>query len=405
MAKRKNRVFKSRSKWSNITRSGAWPYLKLVGILALAAIIIFVFVAYGLPLLRRWITGEMPGIPLPEPTEQPNVADSFLRGEVLLGYHHRNIGSPVILGDTVYFSSGTDNYGSPARKYVYFNYIGSRPAMNANRKMEGLDGEFDNIRSMDVNADYIVYFDGKNEQPGGGAIRLYTKPEISEDAETQSPGNVRTLKEVANGYAIGLRFVDQKHITFIERTGAKQDKVYLMNIETLELTTLYVYEDNALGISMPGGANGTVCWAEPDPQRLGNERFAVIRYLNTKQQTPAVQTLTTDTYVHNPVTNGTSFAWMDGNEGIDTALFLSVEGSAPKRIAENVADVGIGDNFVAWSSKGVVYAYFWARDTTYTVSTSTEHCNLASVSAHAVCWYDITEPTRARDIFKYAILD
>ena len=96
---------------------------------------------------------------------------------------------------------------------------------------------------------------------------------------------------------------------------------------------------------------------------------------------------------------------MDSSLADGAGLYLSVEGNRPKKIAEGVQGFGLGENFLAFTQGGVVWAYFFRTDTLCRVSPVGEYCFLGDVGEHGVAWFNITDEVRERDILKYAVLD
>ena len=76
-----------------------------------------------------------------------------------------------------------------------------------------------------------------------------------------------------------------------------------------------------------------------------------------------------------------------------------------RKLADNVSGYGMADNFVAWSEQGRIYTYDLNTGKKGRVSRPAEYALLASVSHHAVAWFDITAEKREQDILKFAILD
>ncbi|MDL2220334.1 hypothetical protein LJC55_01560 [Eubacteriales bacterium OttesenSCG-928-N14] len=408
---RRNRVFRKRRSFAQLRGSKVWQTIKLLAVLALTVMVVVLFVNYGWPFVKDimgWTTEEPPLVQ-PTPTQIGDMTGRIR--ELTLGAPHRRISYPVIIGDSIYFPTGVNSAGNPSHKQIYVNKMG----VTGNIQVRGPQGIYDNIFTMDVNANNIVYFDCRSEAPNGGAIFMVernpqlfeTDPQTAEGAETianNSPPVPIKLKDIAYGSDLKVQFVGEEYITFVERTGSRQDKLYLMNVNTHELTVLCVYEDSPLGLSQPGVGGNAVVWAAPDPNRPTNDRYAVIHSIQVGGD-GTISTYNPEMYVFNPVTNGRVTAWTDSNMGPNATLFMSVEGAAPKRLAEGVANYGMGENFVAWAEDGKVYVHYWDRNITAQVSTEDEYAFLVSFSPNAIGWFDITNSSYDRTRYKYALLD
>ena len=194
-------------------------------------------------------------------------------------------------------------------------------------------------------------------------------------------------------------------MVWVERTGETQDKLYMMDLTTKEVTTLAIYEDSPMGVSPPGVCSTDIVWVEPHPDQPDSEQYNVIKTLPLGENAGTVTTYEPGMYAFKPMTNGSAIIWSDNFASADANLYLSQNGAMPKKLAENVSGYGIADNFVAYCQNGRIYVYFLATGELAQLSKSTEYAMLADVSSHGVTWFDITDKNRERDILKFAVVD
>lgn len=376
--------------------SALYPFL-VMGIVVIIIALCWLLVSQvAAPLLQSWFAPKITEVPLP--TQQAQVGDLSDRiREVLLTNKFKYVGKPILLGDEVFFSSGQDNYYNPLMKEIY---VAKQDTANSvtPTKLEGVQAEGD-ILAMDVSAKYIVYIDTKKDTataeggviPGRAVMYVYDRA-----AKTSTK-----LKDIP--YDCPEVFVTGEHVVWTERTGETQDKLYMMDLATREVTTLAMFDDSPLGVSPPGVCATAVVWAEPHPEQPDSEQYNVIKQLNLADGT--VQTYEPGMFAFRPMTNGSAIVWSDDYASASASLYLSQSGAMPKKLAENVSGYGIADNFVAYCQNGRIYVYSLSDGQLSQLSKSTEYAMIAGVSNHGVTWFDITDENRERDILKFAVLD
>ncbi|MDL2225143.1 hypothetical protein LJC20_02915 [Eubacteriales bacterium OttesenSCG-928-M02] len=378
----------------NARRTRGWPFVVLGVTMVLIGLVGWLFFAYLLPLFQNIsinVNGKGENI-LPPMNGETTVVDVTDKAqEVLLNSMNRHVSKPVILGNEIYFVSGVSNSGNPRLRTFLVHRPGLVQPIQQPDAGENIQLKYDNILSFDINGDYIAYFDGKNT--GGGSIHVF-------DRESQ---RTKEIAPVAYGWP-EVKLAGHC-VVWMERTGNIMDKLYVYEIDTEEITTLAVFEDAPFGASHPGTARDEIVWAEQDEKHPESDAYGVLKILDLGGETPEITTFAPGMYVYNPMTNGKTRAWSDKNKGEDAALFISVEGTQSKRIAQGVESYGVAENFVAYTQGGAVWAYFFNEDKLCRVTKPGEYAYLATVGGHGVAWFDITDEKRERDILKYAILD
>lgn len=379
--------------------SAVYPFLLIGIVLAIIALCWLLISQIVMPLIQAWFAPKITEVPLP--TQQAQIGDlSGKIREVLLTNKFKYVGKPILLGDEVFFSSGQDNFYNPLMKEIY---VAKQDTANSvtPTKIEGIEAEGD-ILALDVSAKYIAYIDTKKDKlaaEGGvipGRAMMYVYNRSSQQTEK--------LKDIP--YDCPEVFVTGDYVVWAERTGETQDKLYMMNINSKETTTLAVFDDSPLGVSPPGVSESNIAWVEPHPDQPDSEQYNVIKILSLSgEATGTVRTYEPGMYAFKPMTNGKAIIWSDNFASVNANLYLSQDDAMPKKLGENVSGYGIADNFVAYCQNGRIYIYYLATGELAQLSKSTEYAMLAGVSNHGVTWFDITDENRERDILKFAVLD
>ena len=351
-------------------------------------LVVWLMSAFVIPFFGRLFRGEQTVFPSPTPQEQQAGDLSDRIREVLLTNQFRYVSKPALIGDEIYFASGADNALNPALVNIYQSTAATSNSQ-VPQKIEGIEAQNDHILSLAVSADYIVYFDAK--ETGGGTIMAYDRT-----SKTVTP-----LKTVL--YGVINIYLEGQWAFWVERTAPQERKLFMMNVKNGELTTLKVYGDSPMGLSEPGVCDTEIVFVEEDPERANSEQYnhIVRQSLSTGEKT----TFDPGMYAFDPVSNGSALAWSDHFGAADSTLYLSVDGSMPRKMAENVSGYGLGENFLAWCENGQIWAYYYRTDELFRVSRPAEYAQLETVSDHGVAWRDVTDEQRERDILKFAGLD
>ena len=252
------------------------------------------------------------------------------------------------------------------------------------------------ILALDVSADYIVYIDTKKDTamadggviPGRAIMYLYNR----------STQQTEKLKDIP--YDCPDVFLTGQYVVWVERTGETQDKLYMMDLTTKEVTTLGDVQDSPMGVSPPGVCSTDIVWVEPHPDQPDSEQYNVIKTLSLGENAGTVTTYEPGMYAFKPMTNGSAIIWSDNVASADANLYLSQNGAMPKKLAENVSGYGIADKLVAYCQNGRIYVYFLATGELAQLSKSTEYAMLADVSSHGVTWFDITDQKQGTRYFE-----
>lgn len=229
------------------------------------------------------------------------------------------------------------------------------------------------IRFPMRNDRWIVYFDSL--PTGGGRLVAYNR--ITKEATG--------FKTVHVGLPMPL--LDGDTVVWMERTGQTRDKLFACDLLTMETVTLDWLDNSDYGLSTPAFRDGTLFYAD--------ESGSLVQWvLATNEKT----VLPVSTYVHDPKFNGTMLAYLSGNHGEDSDLYLYEE-SGPVCIAKGVVDFALGDTFVAYSRFDRTYVYFPDTDTTFCTTRQEEQSLLLAAGGKYLVWMDVT--WRDKDIMEY----
>ena len=149
------------------------------------------------------------------------------------------------------------------------------------------------------------------------------------------------------------------------------------------------------GVSAPGIYNTQIIWAGSDPNQseedsiLGGEKSAIyycdLEMFAEDDYEPGV--FCPDMYVHDPITNGEAWAWIDKNKAPDSSLYLKV-GDEVKCIAQGVITYALGDDMLVFGQDGGIYAYFYEEDLYARLNRPGERGIMPVVSGRRVVWFN-----------------
>ena len=223
--RKRQKIFSDHRPFSKARRSRVWPYAMLALVIGAIVLLVWVMSAFVFPFFGRVFRGEQQAFPSPMPEEQ-QVGDltDHIR-EVLLTNQFRYVSKPALLGDEIFFASGADNALNPALINIYQSTAATSNSQ-VPKKIQGITAQHDNILSLAVSADFIVYFDAK--ETGGGTIMGFNR----------NDNTVTALKTVL--YGVVNVYLEGHWAFWIERTAKDTYKLYMMNVKNRELTTLAV---------------------------------------------------------------------------------------------------------------------------------------------------------------------
>lgn len=366
------------------TAYGPWLVL-IAGILGVAALAAAV-VLFAVPFFQRPAEEPVPTVvaAAPEVTPEPHRIQIVELGalQTELDLDQRYISSPWFYGDLLVYSAGTDEAGSPQMNGLYL-YDCAREGLPQRLNIELENDDFFSLR---MNERWIVFLDGKRQ--GGGFIKAY-------DRQSEK---VLLVKECFAAQPVLSLMGDL--VIWTERTGTYMDKLYAYDLGSEESITLATFEKSRYGQSDPSAANGEIIWADADPaQNEGEAEKSIIRSVRT-DGSGQIESFAAGTYVHDPVTNGRDWAWMDSDHQQGAKLYVSVAKGEPFVLAEDVMGYGITERFVAYQKGDSIYVYFFADGYEQIITPARELTQIVGVCADKVLWYETG--ISSRDVLKYA---
>ncbi|MHB1315680.1 MAG: hypothetical protein ACYCX2_09390 [Christensenellales bacterium] len=374
----------NRTAISRLRRSRSYPVIKLgatiLGILTVLGLFAFVIVPGSLKLLglSSKPTPSASFIIMPSPTPTRNIAESV--GEAVLT--SKNAFNPNFYGDEMVFSTGSDTAGSPQMKEIHiFN-----AATNKETSVSVIQLKNNDLFEPKISEKYIVYIDSKRS--GGGNLCVY-------DRKTNQ---ITQVKEIRSGLPVVRLSGD--YLAWTERSGTRQDKLYLYDIVSGQSVTLAVFENSAYGFSAPYISETEIIWVG-DSQKDGATKSESAIYSVSLKEGGEAKVFETGMYVHNPMAYGDVRVWSDGNGAEGTSLFVCVKEGNIRKIATDVIQCGIWQDYVAYAQNGGIYMYHIITGETQRVSPENEICSMASFQDGRVVWHDISSDDYERDIIKY----
>jgi len=396
--KRRHRRAKRYRRRSSL-KSRAWGPLVILGgiilgILAAAALIIFVALPKVLPLFGVDYSAPFAPTPTPVPTPRPTptprpiemIDPSELQNEVLMpaGHNYVYFGNPYAYGDELIFTTGKVVETSSRMVGMYFYDPETQESTEAGEPLRN-----DHYMYPAFNDKWLVYLDAKAE--GGGQILA-----IRRDQEKAS---AVVVKDVYTGYP-ELK-LDGDYLAWMERTGTRMDKLFVCDLNTMESTTMQMFSASTYGQSLPSLMNGVLVWADADYEFVDEKGTSAIHSISINAS--SINTYLPKTYVHDPEGNGTYYAWLDGNHGPDTRLYYGTYGGKPIEIDSGVVEFGLANSFIAYGKDEQIYVYLLDKKKKFLLTEEWEAGQFLGVSGNKVFWMDVT--TRERDILKFATIE
>lgn len=364
--------------------------VKIAAIGVIAVISVLLFVNIMLPSFMNAVnttkTFEVGGREY-DPSLRLKEKKNYSHAVAALSTKVKYIGDVYMYGDEVIYGTVATSASNSQITGLYVCNISSGKTTQVSVSLKKTD-----ILENKLNEKYIVYLDSDRNM--GSIIK----------AINRKTGNTFTVKECgASNPALSLY---DKYLVWIERTGTNKDKIFLYDLETEENSTIYMFDNSdQYAFSRPDIDENTIVFAAASKKNEANSAIYSI-YIGAKETTPYVYE--TDTYVHNPKTNGRQAVWIDTNGSVDSNLYYTADvrnnDSRPVLIGSGVANYDIGDTFVAYNKGGSIYLYFFEDQEIYKLLPENEYGVLTSVEGNTITWLNTTYTTRTRDEIKYLVI-
>ena len=327
----------------------------------------------------------------PEPTAAvatgASIADpiDLSEGIVSIQSQESNINTPDVFGHEMVYSAGTGSLLKPLLKTLYLYDLDSDTETKV-AEVKLKDGE---IFETVLNNDYIAWLD--TDQSGKNAIYVLDRNE-----ENAQP---RLIKECS--FAVPKLRLSQDFLMWIEQNEEKEERLYVVDLISEENASIPGFIESiermmsTYGVSAPGIYNTQIIWAGSDPNQseedsiLNGEKSAIyycdLEMFAEDDYEPGV--FCPDMYVHDPITNGEAWAWIDKNKAPDSSLYLKV-GDEVKCIAQGVITYALGDDMLVFGQDGGIYAYFYEENLYARLNRPGERGIMPVVSGRRVVWFN-----------------
>lgn len=365
----------------------------IIGVAGIIAAIVFVGLPRLLPLIgidyRAPFAPTPTPSPTPRPTPTPNPMELFdaegAETEVVFDEirDYKWFGDPYFYGGKLMLTGGKLIDGKAIMCDLLLWDPEGRSAQKLNIPLENTHFMFPKF-----NDDWIVYLDANYD--GGGKLCA-----VDRSASSLKPV---TIKTVYTGQCEPMLY--QNYVAWTERTGTRMDKLFLCDLTTMETTTLHMFSNTSYGQSLPSLMDGVLVWADAERSGSTDEEDVSVIY-SVRLGSASIQSIHTETYAHDPISNGQYTAWLDAHHSLQTKLYCMAQGaSEPTLVAQGVVQFGMGNKFIAYSKDETIYLYRFDNKKTYKLSGEYEKAQFMGVSDGKVIWMDVT--SRERDILKYS---
>ena len=337
-------------------------------------------------------------LPTAKPNQQELEALDMSGGAVKVKANHENLNLPGMIYGEIIYSAGTGSARLPVLKDLILYDI----AAETETKIAEASVKNGEIFETTLSQRWFVFID--TNQSGSNQICY-----IDRFAETPE---VMIVKETA--YALPkLRLYDD-YLVWIEQTDQGTDEVWFFELGTADNFPVTTITDaNTYGVSAPSIYGPEIIWAAPDPDqseadRAVEEKSAIyvcdIRKLGEEEV--VYEYFSADMYVHEPITNGEAWAWIDKNWAPDNGLYLKYRnGSNVIKVSNGVTSYALGDGMLIYAKNMQIWAYFYETNTYARLTASGEKAMLPVVSGRTVLWYDLSGSGDAdKLVFKTALL-
>ncbi|MDL2238372.1 hypothetical protein LJC56_11215 [Christensenellaceae bacterium OttesenSCG-928-K19] len=391
MGKRKKRFSAARRPVavSNIRFSNAWPVVKLVILIACVSVGVVLMVLYGFPLIEDLIKGVDPAL-----RYQPSVEKEFTTAahetadeeyqpfEMYLA-DHKTKNDPYIYGNQVIFTTRVEKTDVFQLDAVGI-YDTETEQVNI---LPNVEKKYDNLLNPVMSGDVAVWIDSMVN--GGGRIVGY---DLAKNKQF-------VIKEY--GYAIPALSIDGDILTFMQWAGDTTQRLYAYNIKTREAVTIRLF-DTETGNSAADVSATDLVWSEYRPD--GGGTSATLKRIVFSGDTSRFENYDLGTDVYEPKTNGKDIVFATTRDITSGNLMLSTGGSEPVKIAENVLNYDLGDNFVAYTKDDTIYISYTNQQKTVAITTEITKNLLVSVTGNGITYYDITDGILTDEVVMYTFV-
>lgn len=254
--------------------------------------------------------------------------------------------------------------------------------------LENTAKKYDNLLSPLLSGNMAVWIDSISQ--GGGRI-------IGYDLNTKKQF---LIKEYA--YGMPVLSLSGDYLAFTQWAGDSMQRLYLYNVKTREAVTIKLYE-STVGNSPADISQTDLVWSEYKLEQNGRLSSSLKRIV-FDNGIYKYDDLNFHMNVFTPKTNGKDIAFSTSiNPGGD--LMLSVGGNPPTKIAENVLNYELGDNFLVYTKDDKIHICFTDQQRNMVLTSEISKNLLSNASGNQIVFYDVTDGISSDEVVMYADID
>ncbi|MDR2515617.1 MAG: hypothetical protein LBD02_10520 [Christensenellaceae bacterium] len=273
------------------------------------------------------------------------------------------INMPDISGQELVYSAGSGSLSEPLLETLYL-YDFEQDEEREMAKVRLKDGE---IFETVVNNDYIAWVD--TDQQGSNAIYCLYRERIGQEEEDA----IKMVRQCS--FATPKLRLSNDFLIWIEQIEKDEERLFVVDLISEENASMPGFVEsiekamNTYGVSAPSISGSQIVWAGSDPNLSDEDRIlkgeqSAIFYCDMSRFVEdgySPEFFSTGMYVHDPITNGDAWAWIDKNKAPDSNLYLKY-GEEIRQVAQGVMLYALGDEMLVFYKNGAIYAYFYLTD-------------------------------------------
>jgi len=300
-----------------------------------------------------------------------------------------NVNIPDIHGKEMVYSAGTGSLKEPLLETLYLYDFESE----TEREIAHVQLSKGEIFQTVLNDNYIAWLDTDQR----GSNRIYC---LSRNEPNAEPKLIKSCR-----FAVPKLRLSMDFLLWIEQNEDQEERLYIVDLISEENASIPGFIESVekamstYGVSAPDIYNTQVVWAASDPAQSDEDRIAngeksavyhcdLTRFVEDDYEPAA---FSPDMYVHDPVTNGEVWAWIDKNKAPDSNLYMKLEDDSIVQVAQNVITYALGDEMLVFGKDGNIYVYFYKTGQYGKANPAGTRGILPVVSGRRIVWFDRTE--------------
>lgn len=347
--------------------------VRLVVAIALVAVGVVLMILFGFPLIEDLVKGVDPSLRYQPQVEAEFVEDEEEYENVTLTPNEVYISEfkiknePYIYNNKMVFTSQQDRTGAFQLDVLVMYDMEE----GTSEVIEGVEKKYDNLLSPVMSGNMIILIDSR--AAGGGRI-------IGYDLEKEEQFLV---KEYA--YALPRLSVAGDLLCFMQWAGDSVQRLYLYDIKTREAATVKLF-DTEIGNSTADISLYDMVWSE-----YGDDGSGTLKRIVFDGDTSRYEHYEFGDRVYEPRTNGKDIIFATEKDIVSGSLMLSTNGGQPVKIAENVINYDLGNDYIVYTKDDKVHIQYTNAQDAVVLTSDIAQNVLASANGNVFCYYDITD--------------